>query len=106
VLLLLLIEVRLYEWHKIPFTCSYLPGRRNLWQSLGIYLLLFAALMPTITYFEARLLHPFDLLGSAAALSVVYFFLRSARRARWRVVPLLFDESDEPLIGAMRLNRE
>jgi hypothetical protein len=106
VLLLLLIEVRLYEWHKIPFTCSYLPGRRNLWQSLGIYLLLFGALMPTITYFEARLLHPFDLLGSAAALSVVYFFLRSARRARWRVVPLLFDESDEPLIGAMRLNRE
>jgi hypothetical protein len=105
VLMLLLIEMRLYEWHKIPFTCSYVPGRRNLWQTMGSYLLLFAALIPTITYFEARL-RPFVLLVSAAALGAVYFPLRSARLIRWRLVPLLFDELDEPLIAAVRLNRE
>ena len=42
VLALLLIETRLYDWHKIPFACSYVPGRRNFWQTIGTYLLLFA----------------------------------------------------------------
>jgi hypothetical protein len=106
VLVLVLIEARLYEWHKIPFACSYVPGRRNFWQTIGTYLLLFAALIPTMTYFEARLLHPFDLLVLSAALGVVYFFLRTARRTRWKLVPLLFDESDDPRLDAMRLNRE
>jgi hypothetical protein len=106
VLMLLLIEARLRGWHKIPFTCSYAPGRRNLWQTMGTFLLLFGALIPTITYFEARLLRPSVLLASAAMLSVVYFSLRSSRQTQWRLVPLLFDESDEPLIGAVRLNRE
>ena len=106
VLMLLLIEVRLYEWHKIPFTCSYVPGCRNLWQTIGIYLFLFGAVIPTITYFEAWLLRPFVLLASAAALSVVYFSLRSTRQTQWNMVPLLFDESDEPLIGAVRLNQD
>lgn len=106
VFVLLLIEARLYDWHKIPFACSYVPGRRNFWQTIGTYLLLFAALIPTITYFEARLLRPFNLLASAGALSVGYFFLRSARRDRWKIVPLLFDESDDPQLDAMRLDRE
>ncbi len=105
VLMLLLIELRLYEWHKIPFTCSYLPGRRNLWQTMGSYLLLFAALIPTIAYFEARL-RSFALLACAAALSMVYFPLRAARQSRWKMVPLLFDELDEPLIAAVRLKVE
>jgi hypothetical protein len=106
VLLLLLIEARLYEWHKLPFTCSYMPGRRNFWQIMGIYLFLFGLLIPTITYFEARFLRPFLLLGIAATLTVVYFGLRSPRQAQWKVVPLLFDELDEPLITSTHLNRE
>jgi hypothetical protein len=106
VLALLLIEARLYDWHKIPFACSYVPGRRNFWQTLGTYLLLFAILIPTITYLEARLLRPFNLLAAAAVLSVGYLFIRSARRARWKLVPLLFDESDDPLLNTMRLNCE
>jgi hypothetical protein len=106
VLMLLLMEARLYEWHKIPFTCSYLPGRRNIWQIMAVYLGLFVVLIPVITSFEARLLRPFFLLAIAGALSFLYFSLRSRRRAQWRIVPLLFDESDEPLIATLRLNRE
>jgi hypothetical protein len=106
VLALLLIEARLYEWHKVPFTCSYVPGRRNIWQTLAVYLGLFAVMIPVIASFEVRLLRPFLLLAIAASTSLFYFSLRSRRRAQWRVVPLLFDESDEPLIGILRLNRE
>ncbi len=106
VLLLLLAEARLYEWHKIPFTCSYVPGRRNLWQTLAIYLGLFGVLIPVITSLEVRLLGPLILIGIAASLSPFYFSLRSRRRAQWRIVPLVFDESAEPLIATLRLNLE
>jgi hypothetical protein len=106
VLMLLLIEARLAEWRKVPFTCSYVPGRRNFWQTMGIYLLLFSILVPTITWFESRLLRPLILLAIATALTVVYFSLRATRQTEWAVVPLLFDESDEPLVGGVRLTPE
>jgi hypothetical protein len=89
--MLLLIEVRLTEWRKIPFTCSHVPGRRNFWQTMGIYLLLFAILIPTITFFEARLLRPLIVLALTTALGIVYFFRRTARQAQGSLVPLLFD---------------
>jgi hypothetical protein len=104
--MLLLVEARLRDWHKIPFTCSYVPGRRNFWQTMGTYGLLFGVLIPAIAYCESRILRPLVLLASAAVLSPFYFALRSARQTHWEIVPLLFDESDEPLLGTLGLNRE
>jgi hypothetical protein len=106
VLMLLLIEARLAEWHKVPFTCSYVPGRRNFWQTMGIYLLLFAILIPTITFFESHLLRPLVLLAITAALSVLYYSLRSTRQTQWTMIPLSFDEADEPLLEGIRLTPE
>jgi len=104
VLLLPLLEMRLREWHKIPFTCSYVPGRRNIWQIVGAYLFLFGILIPIIGFFEMRMLRWFLLVLAAAPLTVVYIALRSARRQQWANVPLLFDESEEPLIMGIRLS--
>jgi hypothetical protein len=104
VLLLLLLEMRLREWHKIPFTCSYVPGRRNLWRTVGAYLFLFGILIPVIGFFEMQMLRWFLLAAAAAPLTVVYIALRSARREQWAKVPLLFDESEEPLIMGIRLS--
>jgi len=99
-------EWRLREWHRIPFTCSYVPGRRNLWQTMGAYIALFGVAIPVITSFEIRLLHSYVLFGSAGILSLFYLSARSSRREQWRIVPLLFDESEEPLVSGLRLNRE
>jgi hypothetical protein len=104
VLLLLLIEARLRDWHKIPFTCSYLPGRRNIWQIIGLYLLLFAVVIPVITFFEAQFLRWFLLLGAAVPLTILYLTSRSERKKQWTVVPLLFEESEESAITGIRLN--
>ncbi|MGA2371854.1 MAG: hypothetical protein ACLPPV_03200 [Candidatus Korobacteraceae bacterium] len=106
VLMLLLIEFRLNGWHRIPFACSYVPGRRNFWQTAGAYSFLFGAVIPTMTYFEMRFLQPFVLFACGIALGFVYATVRSARQIQWRLVPLLFDESDEPLIRAVRLNQD
>jgi hypothetical protein len=40
----LLVECSLYGFQKIPFSCSYLPGKANLNVKLGVYALLFLIL--------------------------------------------------------------
>ena len=40
---------------------------------MAAYLFLFGVAIPGITYFEARFLRPFALLGITATLSLVYF---------------------------------
>ena len=87
--------------------CSHVSGRRNLWQTMGAYLLLFGFLILTITYFEAHLLRPFVLLGVAGIISFLYLSLYALGTAGpVEARPVLFDESDEPLIRTLRLNRE
>jgi len=73
---------------------------------MGIYLFLFAIVIPAITFVEARLLRPFVLLSATIALSAVYFSLRTRRRAGWAAASLLFDESEEPLVGGIHLTPE
>ncbi len=104
VLVSLQIEARLRDWHQIPFTCSYLPGRRNIWRTVGLYLFLFAVVIPVITFFEAQFLQWFVLIGSVVPLTMLYVGLRSERKKQWMVVPLLFDEAEEPVISGIRLN--
>jgi hypothetical protein len=38
---IILVETSLYGFRKLPFACSYLPGKANLNLKLGIYLVLF-----------------------------------------------------------------
>ncbi len=106
VLTLLLVEFRLNEWHKVPFTCSYVPGRRNFWELLAGYLFLFGVVVPGIAHLESSAPRPAVFITLVIVLSVLYFPLRSARMRRGNLVPLLFDEADEPLIQSMRLNHE
>ena len=103
-LLLLLLELRLREWHKVPFACGYVPGRRNIWQIAGAYLFLFGILIPVIGFFEMQMLRWYLLLLAAAPLTVGYIALRSSRRKQWVKVPLVFDESEEAVIMGMRLS--
>jgi len=103
-LLLLFIEMGLREWRKIPFTCSYLPGRRNLWATIGAYFIVFAVAIPAMAHFEVWLHQPFLLFGVASGLSILYLKLRSTRRNQWKIVSVLFDESEEPQVESLRLS--
>jgi hypothetical protein len=102
-LILLFIEFQLREWRKIPFTCSYVPGRRNPWHTIWGYLFLFAFLIPIITYIEARYLYT-ALLWTITAVSILcWVVIRAARRKQLKDIYLLFDESEEPLIRSVQL---
>ena len=49
---LLLVETALRKWDKIPFACSYLPGKANWKVMFGVYALLFWSLSQVLVLME------------------------------------------------------
>ncbi len=104
---LLFVEMRLAEWRKLPFTCSYLPGRRNVFQTMGICLLTFMVVPTFISGVESTLIgRPAFILVGAAIAAGAYWRARSARQAQWGALPLVFEDSPEPLINTLELEPE
>jgi len=90
----------LIDWRRIPFTCSYLPGKRLVAYTL---VLGFAAFV-LFTSVAVRLVHlatgsATHALMIAAALSLVAWLLRRRRLAIWAETPLMFEDEfpDQPL---------
>ncbi len=102
-LLLLFIESRLVEWSKIPFACSYIPGRSNIWQSIGKCFALFVLLIPAVTFIESHLLHPALIGTMAVGLCIVYRRIRGIREARWGVSLLVFEDAKDTTLVTMQL---
>jgi len=99
---LLLFEFLFRHWRKLPFTCSYLPGKQEAWLSALIYSLYLPVLAITV-----QLL----LFGSgdpAAFLAVFLFevaalvWMRRRRRALAEI-PLLYEEAIEDAVMTLGL---
>jgi hypothetical protein len=101
----LLVEVLLASFEKLPFTCSYLPGKANLKVSWPIYLFGFTTYLSTMVTLEYWMLQrPARFVWLAAVVIVVTGALAIYR---WRVigreVTLVFDEQPEPLVRTLDL---
>jgi hypothetical protein len=102
---LLLVDVLLVNFEKFPFTCSYLPGKRNLKVMWPIYLFSFT------TYVSAFLTLEYWMLQRPLrffSLAAVVILVRAALAIyRWRVVgrdvALVYDEQPEPLVRTLNL---
>jgi hypothetical protein len=90
----------LLDWHRIPFTCSYLPGKRF----IGHSALIGVAACLLFTVIATGLLR--TALGGAQAglvivvsLVVIGYWLRERRLANWRRTPLMFEDEfpDQPV---------
>ncbi len=94
------VHVVLIDWRRIPFTCTYLPGKRLVAHTLVFGFAAFAM----FTSAGALLVHvamvtPSFSLTVAVLLFALAWFLRGRRLARWRETPLIFDDDlpDRPL---------
>jgi hypothetical protein len=56
-LALILVEILLYSYHKIPFTCSHLPGKLNLPLTGALYWLVFAFYAYSMASLEVWMFH-------------------------------------------------
>ena len=105
VLSVLLVEVLLANFEKLPFTCSYLPGKANLKVSWPIYLFGFTTFISVSLAIEVWMFQrPLRFLWLAA---VAAFVRGAVAFYRWRVVgrdvALVFDDQPEPLIRTLNL---
>ena len=100
---MIVVELSLYGFHKLPFTCSYLPGQSKVhvvfWGCLLVWVPLVAA------RFEMRILNkPRDFIGTVLLLALI------AACARWRttaaavsVERLIFEEEYPPELFSLNL---
>ncbi|HKF65814.1 MAG TPA: hypothetical protein VKB36_04785 [Vicinamibacterales bacterium] len=105
---LLWTEVLLHDWRRIPFTCSYIPGKHTVAQAfiaaLGIFLT-FGTIIGAIEYGTLAAKKPTAGVVVVAGLLVAVVLLRRRRRALWGETPLLFDDELPDDIQILGLHR-
>lgn len=95
---------RLYrDWTKVPFTCSYLPGKQPAWM-----LMLRAALvMPLLAAFGQLALYASNQLTAFTALVTfelaVWLRVRAIRRRAWDNAVLQFEEIEDAPVMSLDL---
>jgi hypothetical protein len=102
----ILVELSMYGFQKVPFTCSYLPGKGNLQYAFWGFVLLVLPLINLAANFEERILNsPFGY------ISVIFVFAVAATLARWRssvasapILGMQFEEAMPADIFALKLH--
>ena len=101
------VEALLWDWRRIPFTCSYMPGKHSVAQSFVIGLTLFVVVNNGGSALETATLRASSsvvgLIG-AAVLTVPVLAFRRRRRRKWREMPLVFDDELPSDVQCLRLS--
>jgi len=102
-----LVEIALVGFHKVPFACSYLPGKTNVqfifWGSIVV--LATAAVLVGRAELHA-LSHPAEYGWIVASLLAVFVALLSFNRYRARSAALMFEELQPEVIMTLGLTRD
>ena len=98
---LLLVEILLGGFAKIPFTCSFLPGRAELKTRLGVWAIVFSLGTALVTNLEAAMLvrprgYVFCYALGCAVLAWMVRERRRFEREQWGVV---YEDRGEFLVG-------
>ncbi len=100
---LLWFEALFRRWCKLPFTCSYLPGKQPLCFTLLRYGLIVGLLGPAC---QLILVSSGDLTAFVALftlLAVLWWRLRAGRRAFWSQCALCYEEAPEAAVTTLDL---
>jgi hypothetical protein len=104
---LLLAELVLSDWQRLPFTCTWLPGKRSLAQ---VVLLCFTAFVLFTTFGRGAV--GIGLRGATPAivvialLAVANLVLQRRRRRLWSEIPLDFEDVSPYRVESMRLTTD
>lgn len=102
----ILMEVLLYSFHKIPFTCSYLPGKANL-PALGlIYWLAFTVYAYSTASLEKWMYHePVAwVIVIAAAVVILQRLIARRNRSAGGGFSIEYEDSPSPALLSLDLN--
>jgi predicted permease len=94
---LLWFEALFRRWQKLPFTCSYLPGRIPVWLTVIRYALIAPFLGPLgflILYCSSE---PTAFVALASFQAAAWWKLRARRMAMWSACPLCYEDEPDAL---------
>ena len=99
-----LVEVVIRTWRRIPFTCSYIPGKRNIALTFLIALVsyVFFTLIGSGLASAGRF-HPSRFLIAAGLLMTAIALLRRHRLREWGQSPLMFDDDPPEMAQPLQL---
>jgi CubicO group peptidase (beta-lactamase class C family) len=105
---LILVELCLHGFHKIPFTCSYLPGKSQIHLVVLGALSLLWFIVLSVVYERRALGDPVLFAPALIGLAVVWACLRwrTAAHARSEEAEVQFEEVAAPAIQVLGLNRD
>jgi hypothetical protein len=86
-------EILFHSWQKLPFTCSYVPGKRPLVGIVGGYIAVLCAVVPILSVMIAAagefwFLFPFYLLNFGG----IWIWMRRLRREGWGEAKLIYED--------------
>jgi len=104
---LVLTEAILLPIERIPFTSSYIPGRRPVVETLLLYGISVAAFVSVLSgMIVLAVTQTWPFIGLALALVAVLWKLHAARLDQWSTGRLEFEESLEPAVLTLGIDRD
>jgi hypothetical protein len=100
----LLVELVIRAWRRIPFTCGYIPGKRNVAQTFLLALIsyvFFTTIGTGLT--AASRFHPSRFLVVTGILLMAVALLRRHRLREWGRAPLMFDDDPPEFTQPLQL---
>jgi hypothetical protein len=100
----ILADLNLLGFYKVPFTCSYLPGKSNIQFSFWVFIIAFVPLTMLGAIHELKILsHPSQYACLVIALTAAAFALWACNRQRSHTAVLYFEELPEEVLTSLHL---
>ena len=103
----ILVDLTLFGFRKIPFTCAYLPGKANIHVLAGAYIIVLTAITDGLVRGERRALgDPVSFAKFLAVLCIAAVWARRRTRIRAQGFDVQFDQAPPADLMTLELRRD
>jgi predicted permease len=102
---LIFFEKYFREWRKLPFTCSYLPGKQPVWALMVRFGVGSAMLAPVAQLMLWASAETTSFVALSSGLAALWWRWRQSRRRLWSSASVLWDEQPESAVQLIDLQR-
>ncbi len=104
---LTMFEALFYSWQQLPFTCSYVPGKRTLVEVLGIWFAVLTIFVPFVAKIIASMSEWNELFFIfAIVFAMIWLWARRLRLEGWGEARLMFEDLSDtvPHLGTHEMS--
>lgn len=105
---LAIFDIHFYDWQQLPFTCSYIPGKKSLIGQVAGWIYVFAVLVPAMSIVIATVSQMTEIwAGFGVFILGIGIWLRVRRRDGWGEAKLQYEDLSDgvPDLGIRGIRR-